>query len=250
VKSGPALESIAEALRARGLACRGAFHPTAPSLPAPALPDGRAAASVVLVGQLGSRMWTQFQRERLEEAEPLDAWAARGLREVASVFGATVVLPQAGPPFAPFSRWAQRAESVAPSPLGILIHPEYGLWHAYRGALLFAGRLELSPPFARPRPCDSCAARPCLSACPVAAFEATPAGTPAGYDADACAAHVASPDGVECRERGCLARRACPVGTRHAYRATQQRFHMAAFLRVKKGVGFVSSTFSPRGGKS
>ena len=24
------------------------------------------------------------------------------------------------------------------SPLGLLIHPDYGLWHGYRGALLFA----------------------------------------------------------------------------------------------------------------
>jgi hypothetical protein len=232
VKSGPPLESIAEALRARGLACRGAFHPAARSGPAPALSDGRAAASVVLVGQVGSRMWRQFERERLDEPEPLDAWAGRGLREVASAFGATVVLPQDGPPFAPFLRWAPCADSVSPSPLGLLIHPEYGLWHAYRGALLFADRLELSPPSVRPRPCDSCEARPCLSACPVAAFEATPAGTPARYHADACAAHVASPHGVECRERGCRARRACPVGTRYAYHAARQRFHMAAFLRV------------------
>ena len=36
-----------------------------------------------------------------------------------------------------------RAEAVAPSPLGILIHPDYGLWHAYRGALAFAERLAL-----------------------------------------------------------------------------------------------------------
>src|SRR4030095_137820 len=49
-------------------------------------------------------------------------------------------------------RWAMRAEAVAPSPLGILIHPDYGLWHAYRGALAFAERLALPPRGARPLP--------------------------------------------------------------------------------------------------
>lgn len=235
----PTLEAIAEALRARGLELRGAFHPVAlePSLE---LEVGRSAETVVLAGNVGPSLWATFARERREEPEPLDAWSVRALRAVAEAFGAALVLPQDGPPFAPFSRWARCAERVKASPLGILIHPEYGLWHAYRGALLFAERLALAPPIRRPRPCDSCDARPCLSACPVAAFRATPAGAPAGYDAGACAAHVASPDGVECRERGCLARRACPVGGDYTYREAQQRFHMAAFLRAEKGGGVAS----------
>ena len=29
------------------------------------------------------------------------------------------------------------------SPLGILIHPDWGLWHSYRGALAFRERLDL-----------------------------------------------------------------------------------------------------------
>ncbi len=29
------------------------------------------------------------------------------------------------------------AEGLKPSPLGLLMHPEYGLWHGYRGAILF-----------------------------------------------------------------------------------------------------------------
>ena len=66
--------------------------------------------------------------------------------------------------------------------------------------------------------------RPCLSACPVGAF------TDAGYDVEACARHLHAPAGCECRDRGCLARRACPVGTEHAYGPAQSAFHMAAFM--------------------
>ena len=129
-----------------------------------------------------------------------------------------------GPPWLPFQRWAMKADSVAPSPLGILIHPDYGLWHAYRGAFAFVERLPLPPREQRPSPCDSCIERPCLSACPVGAF------TPGRYDVARCRDHVAGPAGRACREEGCLARLACPIGRAHAYPAAEMAFHMAAFL--------------------
>lgn len=224
------LDAIGDALRAHGLALRGAFHPD-PADAVPPLAEGAAAGTIVLAGQAGPETWAAFARERRAEPDPLDAWSARALRSVAERFGAALVLPQDGPPFAPFQRWAQQAEAVHPSPLGILIHPEHGLWHAYRGALVFAARLALPARDPRPAPCASCDTRPCLSACPVAAFAAGPEpGAVARYDAARCAAHVASPAGAACRDGGCLARRACPIGRARAYPPAQQAFHMAAFL--------------------
>ena len=52
-------------------------------------------------------------------------------------------------------------------------HPELGLWHAYRGALAFAERLALAPVEPVASPCDDCAGKPCLAACPVGAFAAS-----------------------------------------------------------------------------
>ena len=98
------------------------------------------------------------------------------LDDVARRFDATALYPSDGPPYLPFQRWAMKAEPVRSSPLGILIHPDYGLWHGYRGALAFAGALPLPPRDERASPCDDCADRPCLSTCPVAAFGE------AGYD--------------------------------------------------------------------
>jgi ferredoxin len=180
----------------------------------------------VLVGNVGGALWRAFERERGAGPDPLDGWSARVLHEIADAFGASVLL--AADPQLPFQRWARRAESVHHSPLGILIHPDYGLWHAYRGALALAEHLALPEADRRPSPCDGCAERPCLSACPVAAFSAQ------GFDAAACAAHVSSPAGVECLERGCLARRACPVGRVYRYPDDQQRFHLEAFLRARR----------------
>ena len=220
-----AFTDVASALRARGLVPRGAFHPE-PRDAVPPLPDGRPTATLVLAGNAGPGMWEAFERARPAGADPLDRWSAAVLGEVAAAFGAAVLLASA--PRNPFQRWAQRAEPVHPSPLGILIHPDYGLWHAYRGALVFAERLALPAPDHRPSPCDRCADRPCLRACPVGAFTAH------GFDAAACGAHAASQKGVECRERGCLARRACPVGGDQRYPDAQQRFHMDAFLAARR----------------
>src|SRR5271166_4757675 len=75
-----------------------------------------------------------------------------------------------GPPHFPFQQWVRRAEPVHPSPLGLLIHPIYGLWHSYRGALAFPEALDVPALEVAPSPCDSCAEKPCLGACPVGAF--------------------------------------------------------------------------------
>lgn len=222
----PGLAEIDTALRARRLALRGAFHPV-PADAVPPLAGGRGVATLVLAGQVGRSLWERFAAERRDEADPLDAWSARALGAIAASLGAELRLPGDGPPHPPFQRWAERAEPVHRSPLGLLIHPEYGLWHAYRGALAFAERLALPPREERPSPCAGCPGRPCLTACPVSAFR------DGAYDDAACAAHVTSSSGAECRTRGCLARRACPIGREHAYAAEQQRFHMEAFLALR-----------------
>ncbi|MGE0117365.1 MAG: ferredoxin [Dongiaceae bacterium] len=223
------LASLARRCLAHGLRLRGGFHPEAGD-GVTALPDGRVPATLILVGNVGSSLWASFSGS--PEAQdgaphPLNRWTQRVVSQIAAEAGAAALFPFGGPPYLPFQRWAMRAEPVAASPLGILIHPDYGLWHAYRGALAFADRLALPPRVERPRPCDSCADRPCLSACPVGAFTAR------GYDVPACIGHIAGPAGAACLD-GCLARRACPVGADFAYDAAQGHFHMAAFLAANR----------------
>jgi hypothetical protein len=141
-------------------------------------------------------------------------------------FGAADFYPSGSPSSPlPFQRLARRCEPVHPSPIGLLIHETYGLWHAYRGGLSLRERLSLpsSPP--RSSPCDLCADQPCLSACPVQAFR------DGSFELDACVRHVRSSAGTECRESGCLARRTCPVGPQFRYTPPQARFHMSALLR-------------------
>jgi hypothetical protein len=224
--------SLRRAVEASGLKLRGAFHPT-PADEVPEMADGRAVTTLALVGVIGGSCWDVFQAadEARQWPNPLDRWSRRVVGELAAVLGADTLFPFDGPPFLAFIRWAQRAESVHPSPIGPLIHPDYGLWHAYRGALAFAERIALPPADTRPRPCDTCADKPCLSTCPVGAFSAD------RYDVPACVEHVAGERGGDCQGGGCLARRACPVGTAYQYTPQQMRFHMQAFIRANGAAG-------------
>jgi hypothetical protein len=220
------LDVLADRLSAHGLRVRGAFRP-AEGDGVPLLAGGMPAATVVLIGNAGPEMWRHFSAQwHGGGSDPLDSWSRATIGDAAAQAGGEAVFPFDGPPWLPFQRWAQRAEGLRPSPLGVLIHPEYGLWHAYRGAVLFAAGFDVPRPVAREHPCDDCRARPCIAACPAGALDE-------GYDVPACAAHVAGADGGPCRTAGCLARRACPVGAEWAYDRDQAAFHMAAFRRHK-----------------
>ena len=174
--------------------------------------------------------WSRF-RDSPEAADhrgdPLDRWSERVIRSVAEELDATPLFPNARPHW-PFLTWAMRAEPLWPSPVGMSVHATYGLWYSCRGALAFPTRLTLPRSPAQRRPCDDCGPRPCLDACPVGAFRE------GRYDAVRCATHVASPAGTECRERGCLARRACPVGESYAHSPERALFHMTAFLKAMR----------------
>lgn len=216
---------VRERAEASGLVARGGFHPRADDA-VPALDDGRAVRTVVLVGNAGDALWRVFSASPEAgdgQAHPLDRWSRRVIGAIAAELGGAVCLPNDGPPWPPFAAWARRAEPVTESPIGILVHPDYGLWHAYRGAILLDRAIALPAPDGRPPPCDTCADQPCRRACPVGAFG------PGGYDVSACAHFLSDGQGARCGG-GCLARRACPVGQQYNYARAQQALHLDAFL--------------------
>lgn len=198
---------IRAALADHGLMARGGLY-------------AEGLGTIVLVGTAGSAFWPHFLAARRHEPDPLDSWSRRVMAELAERFGGRALMPNDGPPFLPFQRWAMAAEPVFPSPMGVLVHPIYGLWHSYRGALVFADALAVPPRVEAANPCDTCTARPCAAACPVAA--AVP------YDVPRCMDHLNG--GGACRTIGCLARHACPLGQDYAYTPEHASFHMDAFV--------------------
>lgn len=224
------LEELQVAVTAAGIAWRGAFHPTSDDH-VPPLANKCPAATVVLLGFTGEMGWNTFAaapEARDGNSDPLDRWSRRVIGGLAHALGGTAFYPFAGPPWISFQRWAQRAEPLHHSPLGVLIHPRWGLWHSYRGALAFAERFDFAPLPPQASPCESCAAKPCLSACPASAFSPV---AQQRLDTAKCGDHLAQGASGECRDHGCLARRACPVGAEFIYSAAQAAFHMNSFRR-------------------
>ncbi|NQU60041.1 MAG: hypothetical protein HQ512_02835 [Rhodospirillales bacterium] len=218
-------QTIKDTVAATGMIVRGGFHPGA---------DEIKGQTLVLVGNAGPKMWQAFSDavpadSRDQDPHPLDTWTKRVLEGVAADLGAGALYPFGGPPYQPFQSWAVRAGGVHPSPTGPLIDAEFGLWHAYRGALVFDTHIDLPEPPSHASPCESCADKPCLDACPTDAFD--PKGSErADYDVKACVAHIADPAGRDCFTGGCLARRACPWGRDYVYGTEQATFHMKKFV--------------------
>nr|WP_298687016.1 ferredoxin [uncultured Dongia sp.] len=227
----PVIQSqLSQTLALHGMALRGGFAVTGND-GVPHLADGRPAHTLLLVGNIGGAMWPAFAAScGFADTHPdrMDRWTKTVIDALATEIGAVALYPFSGPPYFPFQRWAARAEPVHVSPLRIFIHPTYGLWHAYRAALIFAEPFDLAPAAFAESPCASCADRPCLSTCPVGAFQES------GFDDLGCARHVDGPHGAECRDNGCLARRACPVGRAYSYPPPQMAFHMEAFLARRR----------------
>ena len=221
-------EDVAAAIAPTGMIARGGFEPVS-SDDVGALPGGRPVRTVVVVGNVGGAIWQRFRADERAVRDPLDDWTRRMLEPVAERFGAGYVHPS-DEPFVPIQRWAQRADDVFESPIGLLIHPDHGLWHAYRGALLFPDRVEGLPPVGeRSSPCLACPDQPCRTACPVDAFATDGSGL-VGYDHERCRGHVRSGREPRCLTGGCAARRACPVNADGYYEADQMTFHMRAFV--------------------
>lgn len=183
----------------------------------------KGIGTLVLLGPREPGFWPAFTAspEYADTApDPMDRWSSRVIGGLAHDLGATAFFPFGGPPYQPFVAWAKASGRAHGSPVGLLVHDTAGLMVSYRGALGFAGTLDVPAP--PPKPCDSCTTQPCLGACPV---DALATGT---YDIAACKADLDRPEN-DCMSKGCAVRRACPVSQSYGRMEDQSAFHMRAF---------------------
>ncbi len=207
---------VLNAIRAEAFTALGWFAPR----------DMDETKFVILIGNAGLDMFKRFARERDERIASMDEWTKAVVDPLATMLGARAVYPF-DLPHQPILTWARAAGSGHVSPLGYNIHSTYGLWHAYRAALLFPVAFDMPRNSAGAHPCDSCVAKPCLRACPVSAFDGYT------YDVAACGQHILSEHGEDCVTGGCKARLACPIGVQYQYHPRQMQFHMKAFQKAR-----------------
>lgn len=185
------------------------------------LPD--RAASLILLAPIEPGFWptmTDSPEWQDGHPDPVDRWSKRVIGDLAATLGGTAIFPSDGPPYAPFFTWALDSGRCWASPVNLLVHDVAGLFISFRGAIALPHAL---PATSGTRPCDTCA-QPCLAACPVDAL------TDAGYDVPACHSYLDAAKGAECLTRGCLVRRACPVGQERRL-PEQSAYHMGRFHR-------------------
>ena len=194
----------------------GGFHPDAGD----GLPEG--TGTLLMLGPAEPGFWAHVtaQAEWQDgQPDPIDRWSKRVLDRIAAAHGGTALYPFGGPPYHPFYRWALRTGRVWESPIRLLVHAHQGLMVSFRGALALPERIALPP--AAAKPCDTCSAKPCLTACPVGAIGA------GGYDVPACHAYLDTK--ADCLNQGCHPRRACPVSQGYARLGEQSAYHMSRF---------------------
>lgn len=127
------------------------------------------------------------------------------------------------------------------SPLGIGIHPQKGLWFAYRAVVVVPAERAFLDSLDKPASaihntaggqglsatCRECRGQPCISDCPAGALSAA-----APPDMVKCIAYR-SQQGSPCAAT-CIARMACPVGTGSRYSETQIAYHYEYSLQSMK----------------
>lgn len=195
------------------------------------------ARSIVVIGNGGGGFWEAYRRrlaanpEWAQRDNPLDdftrevvendvagAIRARGLR------CATVYPFVADAGNLHFMELGRLAGLGGPSIIGVLIHPVYGTWIAFRAALLMEETFDQPGQALGFDPCPQCAVRSCIPACPVGAVSAD-----AGWDVVKCIRHrvEAEPD---CGA-GCYSRLGCVIGPEHRYPDDELRHHQERALR-------------------
>ena len=186
----------------------------------PGTPVDRGSA--ILVGQVGSELWPSFSLSpecQDGDADAMDRWSRRVISACAPSLA--YFNPSDGPPFLPIMALTQGG-AYSPSPLGLQVHAEFGLWTAFRGVLFSEDILPASPSLPAP---DASVFAGAYGACPGGSLTHEH-----GLDPFACGKNLLADPNSPCWE-GCMARRACSLCKEHQYNSDHARFHAAAYAR-------------------
>lgn len=171
---------------------------------------------LIMIGHGGSLMWRRLNEAGLAGADPVDEYSVRFARCLVAdhldACDSHILYPGNLP--VPLQQLGRIAGWHHDSPLGLGVNTEYGPWFGYRVLLLVQAEIPVSVESAGPSPCESCAGKPCITACPVDAL--SPVAMP---DVAVCVDHRMR-SGSGCAAT-CLARHACPAGSTHRYDAQQ-----------------------------
>ena len=209
-----------------------------------------AARSIILIGNGGASFWKHFQDHCssrpgwLERDNPLDDFTRQVVEsELIPRFRRHGIHARALYPFMPaekqisFLQLAKLTGLGGPSIVGVLVHPTFGPWIAFRAAILVDVLIDAPGEASGFDPCPSCEPRSCIAACPVGAVS-----MPKGWDAVECTRHRVEVE-TDCAAR-CHSRVACVLSPEHRYPDDELQYHHSRALRVMKD--YYSARLRPR----
>ena len=196
------------------------------------------AQSIIVIGNGGGAFWQSFKQHSqgdldwMSRENPLDNFTRVVIeRDVAPLLiniGHKIIYPflSGSGPTLNFMEAAKAAGLSGPSIIGVVVHPTYGPWIAFRAAILINAILDAPGVGFGFNPCPSCSARTCISACPAAAV------THSGWDIPKCLTHRVEVE-ADCASR-CHARAGCVLGPEHRYPDDELAYHQMRALRAMR----------------
>ncbi len=185
----------------------------------------RKGASLLLVGNGGSGFWNYLSKQSLQIDDPVDKLSIALVRDYIEQKWAGVRYQVLYPSdnVLDLQYLGRLAGWHHDSPLKLGINPTWGLWFAYRVLVLLDLELDATDRVASESPCLTCAAKPCVRACPANALEQ-------GQLSLSACSQFRKIDTSLCKFT-CLARLSCPVQVHHRYGDAQIQYHYGISLR-------------------
>ncbi|HKM99533.1 MAG TPA: hypothetical protein VJX23_03385 [Candidatus Binataceae bacterium] len=240
----PTLEKIQAAGAPFGLnlvaAVPVARYDAAVTEPYRAAPLDSGAKSIIVIANGGGALWAALKNHAdrnpgwWNREHPLDDFTCTIVENelVPAARGAgsrcAVVYPfMQGKSTLNFVELGKAAALAGPSILGVLVHPRFGPWIAFRAAILVDDLID-APGEARGfDPCPTCVPRSCIAACPTGAV-----AFPSGWDIPRCLTYRIESE-PDCASR-CHARAACVIGPEHRYPDDELAHHQKRALRAMR----------------
>ncbi|MGB1257077.1 MAG: hypothetical protein ACPG51_14510 [Thiolinea sp.] len=184
-------------------------------------PAGICDGTLLLTGHGGPLFWKKFKSSVPAAIDPVDHFSATVSEQLLQKYLPAVARRRLFPSLeCPVNLMAlgQAIGWHAPSPLGMGINADYGIWSAYRALWWLDAEIETAAlPVAKPI-CSECVTQDCIQACPGNALELNKLP-----DLQRCADLRLQPESV-CAET-CVARMACPFAAEQCYTSEQMAYH-------------------------
>ncbi len=127
--------------------------------------DEQKTKTLCLIGNGGKSLWENLPHPIDVKTNPIDFFTQNKMQEFAknSLNDEIEILYPNDSYTMPLQKIGRAMNLCTQSPIGIDIHPEFGLWFAFRGIFLTSEEMPIFKMEKSPAPCDSCSKKTCLN---------------------------------------------------------------------------------------